>query len=129
MAEVSVSTIDRRTAFLPGAEVEGVCAWQLDRRPDAVEVRLFWYTQGKGTVDAQVVDKVRFEGPPSQDRRQFRLTLPDAPHSFSGKLISLLWALELVVEPTGETDRLELTMSPTGSEILLHKADEGTAQE
>jgi hypothetical protein len=33
------------------------------------------------------------------DERTFSLTLPREPFSFSGKLISLVWALELIVEP------------------------------
>jgi hypothetical protein len=45
--------------------------------------------------------------------------LPLAPYSFSGKLISLIWGLELVLEPSQETARFEFTLSPTGEEIML----------
>ena len=47
---------------------------------------------------------------------------PEAPHSFSGALISLIWAVELLVEPGGLSERIEITVSPTGEEILLGHA-------
>jgi hypothetical protein len=45
--------------------------------------------------------------------------LPEGPYSFSGKLISLIWALELACSPGSETVRREITVSPTGHEIVL----------
>ena len=47
--------------------------------------------------------------------------MPESPYSFSGKLVSLLWALELVAEPSGDTERKDISITPTGTEISLHK--------
>ena len=66
-----------------------------------------------------VVSTVTFGNPGLQDRRPFRITLPDGPFSFSGKLISLAWALELVIEPGSRATRTEITVSPTRMEILI----------
>ena len=85
----------------------------------SVELRLFWYTQGKGDQDVGVVATVPFPEPASQDRRDFRIPLPLGPYSFSGKLISLMWALEVVAEPGSRAGRLEITVSPTRREIQL----------
>ena len=48
--------------------------------------------------------------------------LPPAPYSFSGKLISLIWAVEVVAEGIKEASRLEFTLSPDGREITLSSA-------
>ena len=112
-------------AFLPGETVEGTVSWQLDRLAETVELRLFWYTQGKGDQDVGVVSTVPFGSPGLQDRRAFHVSLPDGPFSFSGKLISLAWALELVVEPGSRASRTEITVSPTRMEILLSPGPPG----
>ena len=119
MEQLAIEIQDGANAFLPGEAVEGTVSWQLDRPAVTAELRLFWYTQGKGDQDVGVVSTVPFGTPEIQDRRPFRVTLPDGPFSFSGKLISLVWALELVVEPGSRSTRTEITVSPTRMEILL----------
>jgi hypothetical protein len=110
---------DGKTKFRPGETVEGVAFWELPERPTAIEVRLYWTTQGKGTVDVEVVQSARFDGVAAQDRRPFRLTLPPSPYSVSGILVSIVWGIELVTEPKGENASAALTVSPTGEEIKL----------
>jgi hypothetical protein len=123
MNTLKIATRDNRISFRPGEEVVGAAAWQLDEAPKAVEVRLFWFTRGKGTSDVTVVQTLRFDSPKMEEARPFQLSIPAEPYSFSGKLISLIWALELVVKPGKEADRLEITVSPKGDEITLHKND------
>jgi hypothetical protein len=117
----SIQTRNNKTQFLPGEEITGTVSGQLEPEPAAIELRLFWYTQGKGTQDVAILATIQFENPGPQDRREFRIQLPDGPYSFSGKLISLVWALELVVLPSEEASRLDITVSPTGREVLLNK--------
>jgi hypothetical protein len=120
MSELEIRTHDGKTVFMPGEEVVGEVSWRLDAPQPAVELRLFWHTQGKGTSDVSVVDKISFDNPARQERRDFRFRLPDAPYSFSGKLISLEWALELIVPSPWEIERLPIVISPTGAELVLH---------
>lgn len=47
------------------------------------------------------------------------MRLPADPYSFSGTLISLVWALEVVAEPGGAAGRIDVVVSPTGNEIRL----------
>ena len=126
MSTLKIGTYEEQTRFRPGEAVAGRVLWILDEpeKVEAVEVRLFWYTEGKGTQDVAVVDKRRFNHPARREQREFSFTLPAAPYSFSGKLISLLWALEAVVLPSEETERCGLTVSPTGHEVFLHKGEE-----
>ena len=119
MEWLTVEIQNGANAFLPGETVEGTVSWRLDRPAQTIELRLLWYTQGKGDQDVGVVSTVPFGNPVIQDRRPFRVSLPGGPFSFSGKLISLAWALELVVEPGSRASRTEITVSPTRTEILL----------
>jgi hypothetical protein len=119
MSQLKLATRDNQTVFRPGEEIQGAAGWQLDPPPKSVEVRLFWYTRGKGTEDAAIAQTVRFDHPKPEEARPFQFTVPEAPYSFSGKLISLIWALELVAEPGRESTRLELVVSPSGKEIQL----------
>jgi len=123
MSTLTITFADHGRAFAPGAAIVGEVAWELAKPAKAVEVRLFWYTQGKGTQDVQVVKSEVFADPPLSDKRPFRLVAPVAPYSFSGKLISLLWAVELVVKPGDEAERRELVIAPGGKEIVLGTAE------
>ena len=120
MSELKILVRDERRNFRPGETVEGVAGWRLDKPPKAVELRLFWFTRGKGTEDVGVVNQMRFDAPQLEEGRKFSFILPAEPFSFSGQLISVIWALELVVEPGDFSTRVELVMSPSGEEILLH---------
>ena len=105
--------------YKPGETISGRVTWQVDEAPQSAELRLFWYTSGKGTQDVENVDSAVFQTPQMNDDRNFSLTLPRQPYSFSGKLISLVWALELIVEPGSNVQRQEFVMSASGAEVVL----------
>lgn len=115
---------DHRTYFRPGEWVEGTVSWNLDRSVENVELRFLWFTRGKGDDDVSVVDTQVFANPQRMESRPFRVQMPHAPHSFSGKLISLLWALELVAPPLDEAARFEFSLSPSGQEIVLPQVEQ-----
>jgi hypothetical protein len=110
---------DDETAFLPGGEVQGTVRWRLDASSRHLELALFWYTAGKGTRDVGVVETLKFSDQATLGSKDFKFTLPRGPYSFSGRLISLIWALELTCMPDSETVRREIIVSPTGREIVL----------
>ena len=121
MTEFVLEIAGGKTRFLPGDGLEGVVRWEFAKAPGAVEVRLFWRTQGKGTEDLKIVQRARFERPAPNARQAFRVTIPPDPYSFSGKLVSLVWGVEAVAEPGGKSNCVKLTVSPTGDEILLYR--------
>jgi hypothetical protein len=114
-----IELADDRSWFLPGGLLEGRASWRLDEPPEAVELRLFWHTSGKGTEDVEIVDVRRFGGPGPHGEESFAFTLPLGPYSFSGSLITLAWALELIALPGGETERLDMVVAPTPVEVRL----------
>lgn len=108
-----------RTVYAPGDEIEAAAVWRLDEMPESLEVRLFWYTEGKGDRDTEMVASEPVEPSPS-GHHTCRFRLPDlVPSSFSGKLVSLLWAIELVAQPGDRAGRVDLIVSPTGRELIL----------
>ena len=125
MGTLRIETRGGKTAFAPRDEIAGTAVWSLDQPPSAVQLRLFWFTKGKGTQDVGIVASLPFEGAGREERREFRFELPEAPYSFSGTLVSVLWAIELVAEPSGETARFEFTMGPGGKEVVLPERPPG----
>src|SRR5207249_3234525 len=107
----------------PGERLEGVAFWELEEVPKSIEVRVYWRTQGKGTVDLEIVRSVKFDGAGPRDRRAFSMDLPFGPYSVSGTLVSIVWGVELMVEPKGDSDNAEIVISPTGQEIRLDRAE------
>ena len=108
-----------QSAFEPGQTVPVTAKWNLKAPLDAVELRVVWNTAGRGDVDLQIAEAVRIESPPPSDTRQITLTLPRQPYSFSGKLVSLVWALELVAMPSLASTRTKITIGPGGKAIRL----------
>ena len=119
MSALRIDSSDGQRAYQPGETISGRVTWQVDEPPQSAELRLFWYTSGKGTEDVGNVDSVVFQTPQMNDDRAFSLALPRQPYSFSGKLISLVWALELIVEPGANVARQAFVMSASGREVVL----------
>jgi len=116
---LTLYTTDGRTWFKPGELIEGRASWHLDGEVDAVEVRLFWYTTGKGSQDVEIVRRLRIDSPETSGHHDFSIRAPEGPYSFSGKLITLAWAIELVALPSGQTERLDLRIGPTPVEVEI----------
>ncbi len=111
---------EERINFTPGEWVTGVVSMDEDRE---AELQLTWFTEGKGDKDSEIVQRQPVEGGRTTN---FQFEIPaDASPSFSGKLISLTWALKLVTKRRGlqlrvkELDRVPLIVSPTGKEFTL----------
>jgi hypothetical protein len=119
MSILTIETVDGQVWFKPGTTVAGEASWHLDGDADAVELRLFWFTEGKGSQDVEMVDSIRVKEVEPNGRASFRFQLPNGPYSFSGKLITLAWAVELVVLPSQETERLDVIVGPRPVEVSI----------
>ena len=111
--------LDGRTAFEPGETISVEIEWSLPSPVDAIELRAVWNTVGKGTKDVGIEEILTIASPNVKESRLVNVALPTAPYSFSGTLISLVWALELVVLPSGAACRQEITIAPEGLKIEL----------
>ncbi len=119
MSALRIDVTGGPRGYKPGETISGRVTWQVDEPPQSAELRLFWYTSGKGTQDVGNTGSVTFPAPQVNDDRTFSVTLPRQPYSFSGKLISLVWAIELIVEPGSNVERQEFVMSASGAEVVL----------
>ncbi len=119
MSELDIQLRDSQTGYAPGETVHGSIRWNVPANPKGLDLSLLWYTAGKGTRDVGIVETVTIDNPGAFGSRDFAFTLPYGPYSFSGKLISLIWVLELTCSPGEETVRQEITVSPSGREIIL----------
>lgn len=116
---MTVQLDNQRSAFSPGEPLKGMVGWQLERMPRRVELRLFWYTSGRGTRDVGMVEARQLACDQAAGPITFEFKLPTGPFSFTGQLISLQWAIELVIQPGSQTQRTEFVLSPTGAPISL----------
>jgi len=119
LGNLNIAIQDDRRKFSPGETLSGRVTWTVDVDPKTAELRLFWYTAGKGTQNVGLVQTTVFGAPQRSDRREFSLVLPQEPYSCSGSLVSIVWALELIIEPKTQTERVELTIAPGGKEVIL----------
>jgi hypothetical protein len=112
-----ISLDDGRSAYRPGETISGVVEWNGETAPGQLELRLFWYTQGKGTQDVGVAATQGIDTHGPDVRRPFRLVAPAHPPSLSGKLVSVCWAIELI--GGDEVLRQELVIGPGAREVVL----------
>jgi hypothetical protein len=119
MSQLKIGLREERTRHEPGDEIVGAAGWEFARPPEAMELRLFWFTRGKGDEDAGVVATQRMENPAAAEARPFQFRLPEAPYSFCGALMTLKWAVELVALPSKEAARVEFDMAPGGDPVVL----------
>jgi hypothetical protein len=125
MSDIRID-LDGATAREPGKEISGTVHWTLPTPPQSIHTRLFWYTEGKGDRDLSVVDESSLNVSTAAGSTPFRFRLPAGPYSFSGNLISLIWAIEAVAEPGEETARMELTIGPGGREARIDTSEAKT---
>ena len=119
MQELNIDITDQKTEFRPGEQITGTLRWNLPENPESVELSLFWRTEGKGTQDSQLIERKKFESPGALGQKDFAFKIPSQPYSFSGRLISIIWALEATAYPEEQTTRQQITISATGKEVVI----------
>ncbi|MFT5301609.1 MAG: hypothetical protein ACI87E_003044 [Mariniblastus sp.] len=121
---MSPITFDQHPAeYVPGNTISGWVNIDRIRTNDTeFEVRLIWHTEGKGDQDLEIVASLPKANMIGTERFQFEFTAPSRPFSFSGKLISLNWAVEVMLLPGESEHRARIVISNSGSEIMLDKS-------
>jgi hypothetical protein len=120
---ISIQLDQASSEFQAGTTLSGKVLWSTAAAIKKIELRLFWFTEGRGSQDIELVDERNWDTT-GQGEEPFEFTLPAEPYSFSGKLISLQWALEAVTLPKeNTTTRKIFTLSPNGKELVLSSVD------
>lgn len=131
MNELTIQFAPGKAVYAPGETVHGQVRWSFDRAPEAIDVVLFWHTEGHAFSQSGVASRQVWEAPGQRGERSFSFALPDGPHSFRGKLIRLQWAVEAIPRPGGkEHAYVGFVLSTTDAEIQLPElAGEGDARQ
>ena len=120
MSAFRITLEGARAAFAPGETIAGEVAWSAPNPPGSLALRLFWYTQGKGTRDVGLVWEEPIDAIAATGRQRFRVKAPEHPPSVSGRLVSICWALEVV--GSDDVARLDLVIGPGRREVVLGDA-------
>ena len=120
---LALTVDDGQTAFEPGARLAGVAAWSAPAAPRGIELRLSWAMNGRGGRDFKIAETIPLPAPAAAERRPFILTLPEGPYSFRGRLVTLVWTLELVASPGEEKAHVDLVVAPGRETIDLRATD------
>jgi hypothetical protein len=110
-------TVERKD-LRPFETVTGRVEWRLDAVPKDLELRLCWFTRGRGTEESETVESMSL-GDTANGAREFSFVLPGGPWSLDGPLIGIAWALEVVAKKQGGLAFEELVVSPDGKERKL----------
>ncbi len=105
--------------LVPGQTIDGTVGWERESPPKKAMLRLFWYTEGRGTQDVGVIEEITLPIDQRAMKGTFRFNIPDSPYSFQGQLITLKWAIELVLNKGKEVERLDLIVSPWVEQVKL----------
>jgi hypothetical protein len=114
-------TIERRD-LRPHETVTGRVTWQLEKEPRDLELRLCWFTRGRGTEESCAIDALPL-GDTLHGERSFSFCLPAEPWSTNGTLIQIAWALEVVAKKTGSLAVAEFVVAPQRLEIALREIE------
>ena len=115
---IRIQLNETKEVYAPGEPIAGSVTWN-EEQASSLEVRLFWYTTGKGDRDVELMAIQEFEVLGAAGSHKFQFSAPSRPDSFSGKLITLQWAIEAILRPSEVTTLQTLTISRSGKEINL----------
>lgn len=96
--------VDGVLCFEPGETISGNVVVQPDRSVECrnLAVRLIWFTEGRGDVASdQLAETSLTQGrlvPEMVVEGAFQFQLPQQPWSYSGRLVSVVWAIEVNVD-------------------------------
>lgn len=126
---ISIQLDQENNEFQPGTTISGKVIWTASAATKKVELRLFWFTEGLGTQDIELLEERRWDAQ-GQTEQPFQFTLPLEPYSFSSKLTSLKWAIEAVtLSKENATAKEIFTLSPNGKEIILNTVENSQTTE
>jgi hypothetical protein len=122
---ITIEFDEQRSAYCAGDSITGTVTWRdLVDATNEMDVRLIWYTKGKGDRDVAVIAHQSIPISKRSGQRRFEFVAPNGPYSFSGRLISLIWAVEVVELPSKLAELFEIVVAPDAKEVVLHAVEE-----
>jgi hypothetical protein len=96
---IHITLDERRRSFTAGGTLRGRfrVAGDTAETLRGVELKVLWYTEGKGDTDAGIVYSKTFEPRGEQDC-PFSVTLPLLPLTYHGRLLKIHWMVRVRVD-------------------------------
>lgn len=113
----------QRKDLRPYETVAGRVEWRLDTEPRDLELRLCWFTRGRGTEEAETIATLPL-GDHAAGAREFSFELPGGPWSVDGRLVGIGWALEVVARKQGGLALEEFVVAPERAPRVLGEVAE-----
>lgn len=107
------------SGYVPGETITGLVRWAMPGPLERIDVRLFWRTEGKGSADSGLAGELTFDRLPATGEVSVVFDGPPGPYSFSGTLVSVVWAVEAIAHPGKDVARVDFVLSPTGREVSV----------
>ena len=109
-------TVDR---LAPGETMVFTLARDSSAKAGPLTVQLGWFTEGRGTRDAAIAWSEEIPGLAPGTDQTFEVVLPETPWSFSGKLVSISWRLEVLDAKRQPLVAISLLIAPGGQLVTL----------
>ena len=120
MNKIELKLINEHNFFKPGSILKGNIIWNIDIIPQTITISLCYWTEGRGTEDAVSIAKEEVKITNPSGEQPFEFPIPNSPWSFSGKLISVNWAVAAEIRSKNLFTLIPITISPTAAEINLY---------
>lgn len=117
MDDLSVTV--KPSSARPGSTLRCLVRWRGAAGVKRLVVNLLWYTEGEGAEDIRVVVEETLEDPGPSGEREVQFVAPSHPPSFTGRLVSLKWAVEALAEPESKVSRAAVVIGPAGKKLRL----------
>lgn len=101
-----------RASFQPGERISVGVGWDTQEPLTLLHLETVWKTSGKGTEDVGVVSRLVIDDPQPAERRVVQIRLPQEPWSYSGRLLSIQWFLQLTAFPSESCRLMPIVISP-----------------
>jgi len=103
-------------SFVPGSNLTGKIIWNVQTTPSEIVLNLFWHTESKSGVQVEIVATLKSGSKGLKGDWDFSMSLPTGPYSYAGKVFSVAWALELLIEPRLVEVRKKIIVGPNALE-------------
>jgi hypothetical protein len=105
-----------KTTFEPGEHLRGKIKVDASLLTQKVEILLFWKTSGKGTEDKELARHLEYDSMDFEEL-SFDIDLPLTPYSFTGRLMTVSWYIEVACGKKKASERIMI--APNGEEVNL----------
>ena len=116
MSAIRVTVRQPSGGFRPGSRVEGEVHWPAGERRQAVDLHLLWFTEREEPLESGLGASVSWPADAEGLTGTYSSPFLPSPFSFQGRLFSINWVLEVLVNGRS-VQRVPLVYGPGGESV------------